>query len=322
MVDLVKKYQNICSLYRKIIPSNEISNYFSQEEINSIFRTYNDIDDFINKALDTDEYFKENTIMLNVCQGCPFFNQCSGDKHARCLNHRLEVDFSNIEFVGDENTLKWFYLNTMIYLNDYQSKSKIANNFFSVFKRVKKIKMKKKMILMYSDHFLHYERVKNAGFLSYQGDIVEVLLNQIMYMITGNYYEFYFDNITNETEIKSPIEDKMFKALDNNPYLRKKFKYTLEKQHVITDPLGNILFTLDFLMDFGDKFKLCIECDGYNYHSNPERFELDRRRDRTLLKQGIYTVRFTSHEINYLLEDCISDIIEIVEFHLYNKFYH
>lgn len=44
-------------------------------------------------------------------------------------------------------------------------------------------------------------------------------------------------------------------------------------------------------------FKLIVECDGYDYHSNKETFARDRIRDRTLQQQGYQVFRFSGREI-------------------------
>jgi len=44
-------------------------------------------------------------------------------------------------------------------------------------------------------------------------------------------------------------------------------------------------------------FKLIVECDGYQYHSDKEMFSKDRIRDRVLQQQGYQVFRFSGHEI-------------------------
>ncbi len=45
------------------------------------------------------------------------------------------------------------------------------------------------------------------------------------------------------------------------------------------------------------EFKLIVECDGYQYHSDKETFSKDRIRDRVLQQQGYQVFRFSGHEI-------------------------
>lgn len=321
MDNLVKKYQDMVSKYRKKLSIEDVNQYFSTYDTQFILTNYGSFDKFIRQSLDTNSFEKNHLAMLTLCEGCSFLSTCQTNSRAKCIDNSPPQYDTKVEFSGDEKSLRWFYLNTLLFLNEYSETNRILGSFYQVFLKVKKVKLKGKYIIMYADNFLHYERVKNANFLSYQGTIVEDFLVQLMKMVTGKEYEFYLDNIVNETEIKSPIEEKLFKALDNNPYMRKKFKYSLEQHHLILDGFGQVLFELDMLINVENKFKLCIECDGYNYHSDPERFHLDRLRDRTLLKRGIYTARFTSDDINRFLEDTVSDIIQIIEFHIHGKFY-
>jgi hypothetical protein len=44
-------------------------------------------------------------------------------------------------------------------------------------------------------------------------------------------------------------------------------------------------------------FKLIVECDGYQYHSDKEMFSKDRIRDRVLQQQGYQVFRFSGQEI-------------------------
>ena len=46
-----------------------------------------------------------------------------------------------------------------------------------------------------------------------------------------------------------------------------------------------------------DTFNLIVECDGYKYHSSPERFSNDRARDRLLKSEGYDVLRFAGTEI-------------------------
>lgn len=50
---------------------------------------------------------------------------------------------------------------------------------------------------------------------------------------------------------------------------------------------------VDFLI--GDR--LVIEIDGFAYHSDPEQFEQDRRRDAALSALGYRVLRFSYHQV-------------------------
>ena len=58
-------------------------------------------------------------------------------------------------------------------------------------------------------------------------------------------------------------------------------------------------------------FRLIVECDGYQYHSDRQSFTRDRTKDRILQKQGYQVFRFSGKEIN---EDPIGKAEEMLEY--------
>lgn len=46
-----------------------------------------------------------------------------------------------------------------------------------------------------------------------------------------------------------------------------------------------------------DKFKLVVECDGFQYHNTKDSFERDRKRDRLFKSKGYQVIRFSGAEI-------------------------
>lgn len=65
----------------------------------------------------------------------------------------------------------------------------------------------------------------------------------------------------------------------------------------------------------GDSFHFVVECDGYEFHSNKESFEKDRKRDMTLLKEGIPTIRLPGKEIIKDPNSCASDVFKTIYKH-------
>lgn len=53
-----------------------------------------------------------------------------------------------------------------------------------------------------------------------------------------------------------------------------------------------------FWIPSDEGFKLVVECDGFQYHSDRNTFINDRKRDRILLSQHIQVMRFSGNEIN------------------------
>ena len=50
--------------------------------------------------------------------------------------------------------------------------------------------------------------------------------------------------------------------------------------------------------DDGDILPFALEVDGRDYHSDPQRFAADRKRDRDLLAMGIIPIRFAASELH------------------------
>jgi hypothetical protein len=81
-----------------------------------------------------------------------------------------------------------------------------------------------------------------------------------------------------------------------------------------------------FLLDFGvflykkggNQFekelikKFCIECDGYEFHSEKEHIIKDNIRNRKILEQDIHTIRYLGREINNLTDDDIFSLLDIL----------
>lgn len=54
---------------------------------------------------------------------------------------------------------------------------------------------------------------------------------------------------------------------------------------------------------------LIVECDGHDWHERTkQQAAYDRSRDRELLAEGIYTIRFTGSEIHHSANRCAQDV--------------
>lgn len=75
-------------------------------------------------------------------------------------------------------------------------------------------------------------------------------------------------------------------------------------------------YRLDFLFTIteqkgGRSCQVAVELDGYNYHDRTaKQASSDRRRDRTLLREGIYTLRYTFADLMESPGDAIWDLRE------------
>lgn len=71
---------------------------------------------------------------------------------------------------------------------------------------------------------------------------------------------------------------------------------------------SDIYFWSPEVIDFG----LIVECDGFQFHSSPEAFSKDRKRDRVLATRGLRTLRFSGAEITKSPVDATRDILELL----------
>ena len=62
-------------------------------------------------------------------------------------------------------------------------------------------------------------------------------------------------------------------------------------------PLEGIRVDIFFTKLTNEKYKLVVECDGYEWHKSKESFIRDRKRDRALKAAGYEVLRFSGSEI-------------------------
>jgi very-short-patch-repair endonuclease len=91
----------------------------------------------------------------------------------------------------------------------------------------------------------------------------------------------------------SPNSVKMIFGLDEEIILTPQYEVKLQ----------NKKYRLDFLLEIKSKnkptVKVCIECDGYDYHyKNVQKVNTDNERTGQLMKNGFYVVRLTGSQIN------------------------
>jgi very-short-patch-repair endonuclease len=104
-------------------------------------------------------------------------------------------------------------------------------------------------------------------------------------------------------KLESPIEEAFWRAyLDARPPALE----GLKAQH---EALGG-QYRLDFALPDA---KIGIELDGYAYHSTPEAFTRDRRRERDLELAGWRIIRFSGSEVNRDADDCIRQAAELAD---------
>jgi len=59
--------------------------------------------------------------------------------------------------------------------------------------------------------------------------------------------------------------------------------------------------------------KLVVECDGYEYHKDKNKFERDRKRDRVLKANSFEVMRFAGSEIHRDAPGCAYEVIKYIE---------
>jgi very-short-patch-repair endonuclease len=107
----------------------------------------------------------------------------------------------------------------------------------------------------------------------------------------------------NDLYDESPLEDRLWAEL-------KRHKIPAERQEFVTIKDQN--YSLDFAI-YCAKANIDVETDGDSYHANPEKSNLDNRRNNELAAAGWDILRFTTSQIMEETESyCISKIINII----------
>lgn len=126
-------------------------------------------------------------------------------------------------------------------------------------------------------------------------------------------------NISNNLEyIQSPIEQILFTAMCIFSGKHKPYIY-IEPQREIN--IGNHKYIVDFIIEYDnyfnnflkEDFKLVIECDGFDYHSNKKQMTYDYERENVLKLNGYDVIRFTGSQIYNNPMECLYKIIEYIK---------
>ncbi|MFC2132020.1 endonuclease domain-containing protein [Bacteroidota bacterium] len=106
----------------------------------------------------------------------------------------------------------------------------------------------------------------------------------------------------NDLFYEGPLEEKVWEEF-------KKLNIEAERQFFIDLKPKN--YILDFAL-FCKARKIAVECDGDTYHMENENVEKDKQRDNILFLNGWETMRFTSKNINYNLDDSVMMVKEAI----------
>lgn len=126
---------------------------------------------------------------------------------------------------------------------------------------------------------------------------------------------------------ESPIEEKLFLALvqefesvgnraGSHLMSRDTCSLSIDTQSIAQ--CGSKQYRLDIEVIFKHKesdtvHKFAIECDGHEFHERTkEQAKADRERERNLMMYDYQVIRFTGSEIYHSVEDCVSEVMYII----------
>lgn len=114
----------------------------------------------------------------------------------------------------------------------------------------------------------------------------------------------------NSIDPSTPIEEAMRKALFDAGLLNM-------PQYQAMAPSRK--YRVDFMIPTPNGGMLAVECDGLQYHANPNTYIADRQRDNLLIQQGITPVRFSSVDIQQDIDGCIKTIEDLFRMYQIGK---
>lgn len=136
----------------------------------------------------------------------------------------------------------------------------------------------------------------------------------------SNRFEIYKKRLLREYErdvfsaidihgVTSPIE-QLFIMEWKISRLEDKFDIQLRPQKPIETLRGK--FTIDFFIASkvkGKDFKIAVELDGHDFHEkSKEQVEKDKKRERSIIQEGITVLRFSGSEIVRNVRGCIKEV--------------
>lgn len=158
--------------------------------------------------------------------------------------------------------------------------------------------------------------------MSRYDEVMAEILTSFKEMVEGTHIidekEYVSPSSVKNTD--SPIEELLFIQLKSSivygnfderyhEVLTPQFKIDKGDSYIKVDFLYEVLF----LEDDDKSVRLVIECDGHDYHEKTkEQAQKDKSRDRFLLNEGYYVMRFTGSEIYKSPKKCVNEIMEFV----------
>ena len=153
-------------------------------------------------------------------------------------------------------------------------------------------------------------------------EVMQEILNEYRGSIERKFNDYILSDSIDETE--SEIEKIMYVQIMNDIIINDDIPSKLTPQYKIKKDESYI--RVDFLLEIFDErdemnnVKIIIEYDGHNFHEKTkEQAKKDKSRDRFLLNNGYYVLRFTGSEIYQNPRKCVQEIEDLIIKKLYGK---
>lgn len=157
----------------------------------------------------------------------------------------------------------------------------------------------------------------SASKCPFHSDIYECVceLVDMLYMYTDNPRVITY-NKTNLGKLITGKSNLSWITIFPSTPIEEKMKDALMDAGILTMPQYQALapvrrYRVDFMIPTPNGGMLAVECDGLQYHANPQTYTKDRQRDNNFLKNGITPVRFSSVDIENDIDGCINTIENI-----------
>lgn len=181
--------------------------------------------------------------------------------------------------------------------------------------------IERKLIMYLLRKLLDWKEVK-VGFLQFEIDDEFTNVRSDLYKYSDNQIDsflncrFRFSAFAVVKDFWIPIEEPMYQ---DHIILEPQYLVPYEKDDVIG--VGKY-YLLDIALIVRRKFdngksvilhKICIECDGHEYHSSPEQKESDNIRSRKLTSLGWTVLRYSGREIYKINKESGEELWEEIE---------
>jgi very-short-patch-repair endonuclease len=174
------------------------------------------------------------------------------------------------------------------------------------FGEINKISIAKRNILFPSEpasltNYKEYYKIELKKLLSLDKPIPNKIGRRIIFIPT-TFEKFKYAQEVNDLYHASPLEDKLWNEMKKN-------NINAERQFVVSE--GSTTYFLDFAI-FCRKYKLNVECGGFDYHSSNESLNKDYIRNNFLTKNNWKILNFTKEQLKNS-SNCIYEIQDVID---------